>query len=220
MNVNLTLTARRKKVLLVGLAVLAITACQDAVAPHQRLTAGRASLTSAPNATASFVYDPTYGVTATVGSFKIKMPNGTVCDPATSSYGPGTWDSPCVAASAPITVTANSYTNLQGKPFIQFSPALRFQPNSSGKVVMLYLYDKSIAVDTTSRILYCNDLGVCVDESLTDPSVAVMFDAPNGFVYRQLKHFSGYNITAGYTDSTTTGDPTLTDPTLTTTLIY
>src|SRR3712207_2879784 len=29
-----------------------------------------------------------------------------VCDPATSSYGPGEWDKPCTPATAPITVTA------------------------------------------------------------------------------------------------------------------
>ena len=63
---------------------------------------------------------------------------------------------------------------------------------------MLYLRDKRAAYDPSSQILYCSGLLnlSCVDESVADPSVAVYRDAPNGFVYRRIKHFSGYNVTA------------------------
>lgn len=208
MNLNVRLTARRKKAFLVGLGVLALTACQDAVAPSRPSLSGRPSLASSPTATASFTYDPGTGVTAEVGAFKIKMPYATVCDPTTSSYGTGTWDAPCAAAQTPITITATAYTNAAGRRFIQFEPALRFTTNPSGKDVVLYVYDKSVAIDPSTRILYCPDGGACIDEAATDPSVAVNFDAPNGFVFRRLKHFSGYNVTAGFSGSDSTGTTT------------
>ncbi len=58
-----------------------------------------------------------------------------VCDPASSSYGIGTWNSPCTAATTPIQITAKTWVDPEtGKTRSSFSPALRFVPGlkSSG----------------------------------------------------------------------------------------
>ncbi len=65
---------------------------------------------------------------------KIVFPGGSgiVCDPASSGYGPGTWDSPCTALSGNITVTAKTWVDsVTGKVDTDFQPHLRFVPGRS-----------------------------------------------------------------------------------------
>ena len=58
----------------------------------------------------------------------------------------------------------------------------------------LYLYVTDDATLDNSRVMkYCNAIG-CVDESLTDPSLASSVDLSNRVVFRRIKHFSGYII--------------------------
>lgn len=116
---------------------------------------------------------------------------GSICDPARSSYGPGTWDDPCVASSRPITITARVWVNGQtGNLSSDFEPALRFVPGA-GPGVTLHLQDRYLA--PTSRLDYCAN-GVCVDEAASDTSLATHLDRPHGFAYRRIKHFSGYSV--------------------------
>jgi hypothetical protein len=117
---------------------------------------------------------------------------GSICDPASSSYGPGTWDSPCAPASRPVRITAKSWVAKKtGKLATEFQPALRFVP---GRPAMVALTLKDAALAGT-RVDYCAD-GTCVDESAADPSLATQLDAPNGFARRAIKHFSGYTVVA------------------------
>jgi hypothetical protein len=114
-----------------------------------------------------------------------------VCDPAGSSYGPGEWDQPCTLLTRPIQITAKRYHDAAGKPYIDFSPALRFVP---GKAVMLYLYDPTSVLDGRSVIEWCSDGGLCVvEDSPTQRNVET------GILHRQIKHFSGYMISSGRT---------------------
>src|SRR5437868_4642731 len=53
---------------------------------------------------------------------------GSICDPATSSYGPTEWDKPCTPATRPITITAKVWRTALGRVQVDFSPALRFVP--------------------------------------------------------------------------------------------
>jgi hypothetical protein len=147
----------------------------------------------------TFTINPRGSNTYVIGVHKLAVPANTVCDPATSTYGPGTWDDPCALAADRITVTATSWTDLFGHPYVAFQPALRFRPSAKGSVT-LYMMDKRATVDTTANIVYCSEDAVassCVDESVADPSVATHTDATNGFLWRTLKHFSGYNIVSG-----------------------
>ena len=183
----------------IGAAML-VGACADregVVAPREAAASKPALSTTVTVSTGdttvtSFVVLPGAMTAAVIGEHKIKIPAGAVCDPALSSYGPTEWDKPCQTLLAPLTITAKAWRSSTGHPMVDFQPALRFRPTDKG-VVTLHLMDKVASADESYRIYYCAR-GSCVDESLTDPSVATMRDASNGFAYRQLKHFSGYII--------------------------
>lgn len=123
---------------------------------------------------------------------KILFPFGasSVCDPASSGYGVGLWDTPCAPLKRPIVITAKSWINPQtGDVNTDFSPELRFVPG--GVVgVTLFLHDPSPSVN--DRIDYCTG-GVCVDDSKVDGALVTDHDG-SGFDFRVIKHFSGYNV--------------------------
>lgn len=122
---------------------------------------------------------------------KIFFPLGasSVCDPNSSGYGVGTWDLPCTPLSSSITITAKSWVNpVTGAVNTDFSPELRFVPSPIG--VTLFLHDNSPS--PSDLIDYCSD-GVCVDDSKVDGSLITNSDG-SGFVFRVIKHFSGYNV--------------------------
>lgn len=150
----------------------------------------------------SLVVDPTVTATYTIGGVhKLYVRAGGICD-LTSSYGLGTWDLPCLPATSPILITAKSWYDAAGHPHVDFSPQLRFVPDDTTASARLFLRDWIGAFDRASVIDYCNDSG-CVDESVTDTSLVTQRDTTSGFVFRRIKHFSGYEVAAGRTDSTT-----------------
>lgn len=200
---------RCSRIVLSAVALLGLaTACSDAPATAPADVAPSLS-TSSPNSyteSQTMVGDTTVtvfvvgsnvnsaGNTFAIGNTsKITFPYaaGSICDPATSSYGPGTWDSACAAATTPIRITAKSWVNAQGKIATDFQPALRFVPGLR-KAVTLTLKDAALA---GTRIDYCTPSG-CVNEALADPSLTTVLDPNNGFAYRIIKHFSGYTVTA------------------------
>src|SRR5688572_16943931 len=118
---------RSPRLPVVALALLGglITACAEApgtapagsaAAPAPREVANRATLvgTSGDTAVHTFVYAPSVALTERIGAHEIRFPAGAVCDPATSSYGPGTWDAPCTPLAAPITFTVRTWTDAAG----------------------------------------------------------------------------------------------------------
>jgi hypothetical protein len=73
-----------------------------------------------------------------------------------------------------------------------FSPDVRFVP---GAVVTLRLRDKDAAIAAGSAILWCpTGVTACVDEAAGDAAMLTYRDPGNQFVYRRLKHFSGYTV--------------------------
>lgn len=177
-----------------GAAVL-MTACQDSVGPsRQRSVAATRPALARYDGTKTFTYVPSYDNTVPLGDHKVTLAAWGVCDPAVSTYGPGTWDDPCTVLTHPIDITATTYTDANGHPFVVFQPALRFVP---GRVSTLYLTDKKASLNLLAKINYCNDAGTnCVDESLTDPTLVTLRNI-QGYLYRRIKHFSGYNVAAG-----------------------
>lgn len=134
------------------------------------------------------------------GKHKISFPKRSICDPATSGYGPSEWDEPCTSLDAPITITAVTWTDAGGHPRVEFSPSLRFVPTKSKQHwVQLKMYDPLAAADPESSILYCGSDGVCVDESATDPTLETDRNERKGTVTRRIKHFSGYMVSASRT---------------------
>jgi hypothetical protein len=176
-----------------GAAVL-MTACQDSVGPSRQRTAAptRAAL-AIYQSSKTFTYVPSKEITASIGDHRVTLAAWGVCDPDVSTYGPGTWDDPCTVLARPIDITATTYLDATGHPFVVFQPALRFVP---GRVSTLYLKDKRATLDVFAKIVYCDDSGTsCVDESLTDPTLQTFRD--KDIFFRRIKHFSGYNVAAG-----------------------
>jgi len=138
------------------------------------------------------------------GGHIVQFAASSICEPRTSGYGPDTWETPCEIAHGKITVTAYSYVDADGHPFVRFSPDLRFTPDDT-KPVWLALMDRSAATAGSFKIVYCPTDGTeCVDEAKTDPEVETLIDRKKQFLYRRVKHFSGYNIASGTLEVTAT----------------
>jgi hypothetical protein len=63
--------------------------------------------------------------------------------------------------------------------------------------VTLYLRDSDAAADPTAVIQWCDASGQCVAEGSVQASYETRRDAALGIVFRAIKHFSGYLISAG-----------------------
>ena len=181
----------------VGCLTVAAVACRDmGVGPQTSPTPPTTPallLGAGGTSTTTFTVDPKVaGTYAIAGGHKITFPPDAICDPATSGYGPALWDAPCTPTAAKVTITAASWTDLLGRPQVDFSPRLRFNPATT---VTLYLYDRRATA--LSKILFCADglTGAgCLDESLTDLSLVTHLDLSAHLVSRRIKHFSGYNV--------------------------
>lgn len=156
--------------------------------------------------TVRFTIDPRTGGTFNLaqGHF-VYFPANAICDPATSSYGPTHWDDPCKPAREPITVTAVSMRTADGTPFVEFEPALRFVPTEVERnYVYLYMHDDDYLRWMQMEIDYCFDGLACVDEAALDPTLHTQrTSARYKYLFRRIKHFSGYNVAAGRDDSST-----------------
>lgn len=159
-------------------------------------TDAQKALVGVSDGTYTFAINPALDQSLSLGASHLQIPANAVCTLATSSYGSAYWNDACTVQTDTFTITAVVRGSMTDHPSVEFQPALRFSPD---KNVMLYLYVTDQATLDASRVVkYCNPTG-CVDESLTDPSVASSVDLTNRVVFRRIKHFSGYVI-AGFTD--------------------
>ena len=200
----------RRVSLRVFAAAVALAACSggDAPSPASPLPTSRTgdlldavgqsvSGITLDTSTTVIVVDPFATATYQIaGGHRLWIKDGGICD-LTSTYGVGFWDDACIPATLPVTITATSWTDALGRPHVDFWPNLRFVPLDSKRAsAELYLKAKDAVTDSTASILYC-DNGRCVDESLVDASLATMRDRQQGFLYRRIKHFSGYQVSTG-----------------------
>lgn len=167
----------------------------------------------------------TFTVTAAGGSFDaglftVNFPANSVCDPKTSSYGPGTWDSPCNTLSdgQSVTVTATYGFVLGGGPVVDFSPALRFNPNTTVTLstdvyapVLTYFRSYWLSNPDALRFFgmyYTPDFGTTgFTDAGRDASLVTHVNLTTGLVWRRVKHFSGYNISSGLPCEPSPDDP-------------
>jgi hypothetical protein len=152
----------------------------------------------------SFVIDPSRSITYPLGQGNsIIFPAGSLCDPATSSYGVGTWDSPCAIASQPLTVNAKAWLDQGGHPRIDFDQHIRFAPSTDPtKWVVLTFTDYRSSLLTLANIGYCTTAtSGCVNEATTDPTLATFTNPVTGQLTRRIKHFSGYNVFSGFAET-------------------
>jgi hypothetical protein len=140
----------------------------------------------------SFWYTPSNGAIARIGDHMVVMPAGSVCDPATSGYGADLWDTPCNTVNHSVLITATTYNDIDGHPYLLFAPDLRFLPS---KEVDLYLKDGRRTAARELAVAWCPTGGItCVDESINDPSLATQRVGRSAILFRRLKHMSGYYI--------------------------
>ena len=145
--------------------------------------------------TYQFTVDPTAYATYIVGSHMVSFPAYTICDPATSGYGAGTWLNSCSKLTTAITITATTWTDANGRPQIDFANSIRFRPNWSAQLPAIYLLDASATLSVWSRVDYCVN-GSCANEAATDPALVTQRDPISGYLFRLIRHFSGYNVWA------------------------
>ncbi|MDF1503707.1 hypothetical protein [Roseisolibacter sp. H3M3-2] len=175
-------------------AALLAAACSDAAtAPSASPSAGPRRTTAAVDTTyGTFSYDPSVSYDLSLGGgHRLQIPAGAVCNPATSGYGPTTWDAACAPLAQTLTFSVKTWRDPSGRPRMQVSPDVRFVPGAN---VVLRMKDDAASASASSAILWCPTGATrCVDESLQDAALLTR-GGGNGFVYRRLKHFSGYTV--------------------------
>ena len=178
---------------LFAVAMLALGACADnntapvsevaaSVAPANFLQLGNSVVFTVKNQG---------GITQEIGDHILYMPANAICDLASSGYGETTWNNTCKPMKGSITITATVFVGPEGQPYVDFQPAMRFAPD---KPVYLFLRENRSSGNHLITVKYCNQVGNCVDESLTDPSLAPFRVEQYSLLGRRVKHFSGYVI--------------------------
>lgn len=208
---------RRTAHLVLGVTASALffAACSDStVAPHASLApvelrvppVSFTELQAAPGGVSFAVtIDPRRDNVYSDGINTVRFPAGSICDPATSSYGPGTWDQPCTPATSAITLPITlSITG--SRMHVEFGKALRFVPSTDpARQVVLTMVSPSVAYTTEDLAKYAifyvpESAPQLVDEGAADRSLVTIIDRSQGTLSRRLKHFSGYNVHLGIWD--------------------
>jgi hypothetical protein len=170
------------------------------------------NLGSLADGTYTFTVDPRIDQVVTIGQSRVVLPASSVCALGVSGYGPTLWDKGCNPEKRPFTLRVTVAGSGTENAALDFQPSLRFNPT---KTVTMDIFVPQLSGGTTYdwTIFYCPTpsgqpgarLGTnlmradptCVDESLTDPSLAVRADYQNNVLSRRLKHFSAYQIARG-----------------------
>lgn len=178
-----------------------------APAPMSLAPQARPSLTLTGSATDSasvdFYVGPNGGIFF-AGNNAVVFPSQSVCDPATSSYGPTTWDQPCAPLQSLLKVHAE-VRRINGGTWVDFTPSLRFVPSTNpARWVWMVMYTPQATSASTDlsafNILWASSIGgVTVDETPTDPTLRTYVDTWQGISIRRIKHFSGYALPGGRT---------------------
>jgi hypothetical protein len=166
-----------------------------------------------------------FTVTSAGGAFQIGglyalfFPANSICDPGTSTYGPGTWDDPCttLADGQSVTITA-TYAFTSAGFSIDFSPALRFNPNTKVLIATsvyantLTAHADYFAANPSALhflgIYYAPQLnGSAQTDAGFDASLVTHVNLNTGIVWRRIKHFSGYNVFTGLPCDPSPDDP-------------
>lgn len=143
-----------------------------------------------------------YGGVFFTGNHAVVFPAQSICDPSTSSYGPGTWDEPCEPLQSTLKIHAE-VRRKNGTTSVDFTPSLRFVPSASpSKWVWMVMYTPEAvgASNDLSRfnILWASAPGQPgIDETPSDPTLRTYVDTWQGISLRRIKHFTGYITGSG-----------------------
>lgn len=195
----------------VVLILAACSAVDQTLAPDQSRSAMPAGApnfdvimnsTAADSTSADFTVTPTGGMFV-LGKHAVYFPDHSICDPATSSYGPGTWDDPCTPLDAPIQFHAEVRSDSTGAAWVDFTPAVRFVPSSNSAQNVWIMMKTGVAATAANfnqfSLAWSPNLasGERVNEALTDPSLKTYLDVNRSIAFRRIKHFSGYIVYLG-----------------------
>ena len=135
-----------------------------------------------------------------LGKHAVFFPDHGICDPATSSYGPGEWDAPCTPLDAPIQFHAEVRGSPNGETSIDFTPAVRFVPTDDPNRTVWVMMKVSADVTADNYLGFGmlwmpngNPLEL-VNEAASDSSLKTYIDIQRDVVFRRVKHFSGYLV--------------------------
>jgi hypothetical protein len=140
----------------------------------------------------TLTFNPAEDQSFNLGLNHLDMPANSICDIATSSYGPGHWSESCEPQTDSVTITVVITGATTDSPRIDFHPSMRFSPD---KNVELFMFAPNQLLSDGWRLGYCNDENVCVDEAKTDPDMQSYIDHDASVVFRRVKHFSGFIVT-------------------------
>ena len=146
--------------------------------------------------TYEFTVTPQQSSSHLVGTHMVSFPANTICDPDVSGYGPSTWLNSCPKLKETIRIRATTWIDATGRAQIDFENSIRFFPNSSGQLPAIYLRDPLAAASAMGRIDYCVASNSCVNEALSDSILVTKRDPITGYLFRLIRHFSGYNVWA------------------------
>jgi hypothetical protein len=200
---------RRLTSALTLVALGAIAGCGDHGSPTAAAPPPALDVAASSGTQYSFDLSPKGGV-YWLGEFFLVVPANAVCDPATSSYGPGTWQDPCTPATTAVHVDATVST-VGGRDYLDFSQHLRFVPakNPSGWVTLHTVRLAAIGgkgdLRRFSILFAAAPGGTEVDESAADSSLATHVNPGTGALWRRIEHFTGYNVHTGLVDDCTPG---------------
>lgn len=196
----------------------ACSAADQAVAPTVRHTARPAGAPSldvitnsvAPDSmSADFTVTPSGGMFA-LGNNAVYFPANSICDPATSSYGPDQWDAPCTPLDHDIDFHAEVRRDtVSGQTWVDFTPAVRFVPTDDPNQTVWMLMKAGVDVTDANYVglamqwMPTGSPDLAVDEASTDSSLKTYVDIERDVVFRRVKHFSGYIVFTAKTDSGT-----------------
>ncbi|HEX2716609.1 MAG TPA: hypothetical protein VHM67_02955 [Gemmatimonadaceae bacterium] len=159
------------------------------------------------SASADFTVTPSGGMFV-LGAHAVYFPANSICDPASSTYGPGEWDAPCLPLDRPIDIHAELRRTADGQSWLDFTPSLRFvpsdDPNGAVWVLMKLNSDATPENYRSYGIRWAPvflDSANQVEESQQDPSLRTYIDVGRDVVFRRIKHFSGYVVGDGLTDA-------------------
>jgi hypothetical protein len=141
--------------------------------------------------TVTFRVNNSQGATQLVGQHVINIPAHAICD-FSSGYGPQFWDKACEPMRGSTTITATVFAGPNGEPYVDFQPAMRFAPN---KEVVVFFREGRTDGTKVAAVKYCNAVGYCMDESLSDASLKPFRVGSTSIIGRRVKHFSGYTVT-------------------------
>jgi hypothetical protein len=189
-------------------ALFAVTSCAETTSPSAEPAGSAVAMRFAPEgrpvlstttASVDFTVRPEGGLFV-VGNNVVVFPRNSICDPATSTYGMGTWDQACTPLSTGIRIHAEA-RELNGYSWVDFSPSLRFVPsNDPSRYVWLAMLTGGNSEISASTIYFTPSIGgPLIDESLSDPTLRTYVDPSNRLSLRRIKHFTGYGVNSGRT---------------------